>query len=213
MRFTERPNFIYDPAMGGLADTVTALRIHDEYVRQYSARPAPRFLEVDRSTTKIDPLWHVPMSKQTQFIRQIILPAINKFERPNWNLTPIGIVPQRKDTFWVSNLGLQRVNWFPNRGDMVIWNGYRYGIIDVIVPPESYWGQTGVFLGLKMLAIIVPEGDIMPLDNVNVVTDPEMSPFLVPPPPPPIYNGPAYPEQLPPPTLEAPAPLPTNFAP
>ena len=197
--------------MGGLFDTITALRIHDEYVRQYSARPAPLFLEVDRTSAHVDPLWHVSLNKGTQFTRQIRLPAINKFERPQWNLTPIGIVPQRKDTFWMSNLGLKRVDWFPTRGDLVIWNGYRYGIVDVIVPPETYWGQTGVWLGLKVLAIVIPEGDIQPLDNVNVVSDPEMSSFLMPTPPQPAYNGPDYNAPLPNPILDAPPPPPTNF--
>jgi hypothetical protein len=213
VKFTDRPNFIYDPAVAGLADTVVALRMHDEYVRQYSARPAPMFLEVDRSVENVDLLWHTPRGARTQFTRQIRIPAINKFERPQWNLTPVGIVPQRRDRFWLSNLGLARVDWFPNRGDLVIWNGYRYGLVDVVIPPESYWGQTGVWLGLYVVAIIIPEGDAAPLENVNIVYDPEMSPDLMPSPPPPVYNGPALGEQLPQPILPVPPPPPTNFAP
>jgi hypothetical protein len=218
VKFTDRPDFIYDPAMTGLQDTIVALRTHDEYVRQHSARPAPLFLEVDRTAGQYDTLWHMPTTERTQYSRQIRCPAINTFERPQWNLTQVGMIPQRRDKFWLSNLGLQRVNWFPNRGDFVVWNGYRYALVDVVVPPETYWGQTGVWLGLYVLAIVVPEGDVRPLDNVAIVVDPEMSPNLVPPPPKPQYN-PLNPPQLPEPVLISPVtpvtpqPLPINFAP
>jgi hypothetical protein len=213
VKFSERPDFLYDPALAGLAETTTALKIHDEYVRQLSARPAPLFLEVDRAVSQVDTLWHVPMVGRTQFSRQIRVPAINTFERPQWNVTPVGMVPQRKDRFWLSNLGLQRVDWFPNRGDMVAWNGYRYALIDVVIAPEGYWGQTGVWLGLYVVAVVVPEGDAAPLDNVNMVVDPEISPNLVPPPPPPAYNKTVAEQPLPPPNLQVPAPPPTNFGP
>ena len=199
--------------MCGLQDTQIALRQYDEYTRQHSARPAPLFLEVDRDATRIDPLWHVPTSNRVQFTRQIRLAAINTFERPQWTLTAIGQIPQRRDKFWLSNLGLSRVDWFPNRGDFVVWNSYRYGIVDVVIQPQQYWGQTGVWLGLYVLAVIVPEGDTTPLDNVNVVVDDELSPHLMPAPPPPLTNGPAYPEHLPSPILTTPPPLPTNFGP
>ena len=213
MKFTDRPNFIYDPAVAGLGDTVVALRIHDEYVRQHSARPAPLFLEVDRAVSQMDPLWHTPKAGRTQFSRQISVAAINTFERPQWTLQPIGLVPQRRDKFWLSNLSLQRVNWFPNRGDLVVWNGYRYALVDVVITPEGYWGQTGVWLGLYVLAVILPEGDAGPLDNVNIVYDPEMSPNLMPHPPAPAYNRTIAEQPLPPPRLDAPAPPPTNFGP
>ena len=175
MKFTERREWLYDPQVFGRADTQRALRIHREATVKHSAKPPPRFLEVDRRTSKYDQLWHVPLDDRTQFSRILDIPAINTFERPNWKLTKIGIVPQRRDKFTMSNLLLQEANYFPVRGDLVFWNGYRYMIVDVNIDPKGYWQQTNVWMGLVVDCIIPAEGDARPLINVGVAAVAEVA--------------------------------------
>jgi len=167
MKFTERKEWLYDPQVFGKKDVQTALRIHAEATRKHSAKPPPTFLEVDRRSAVYDQLWHVPLGDRTQFSRTLEIPAINTFERPDWRLTKVGIVPQRKDKFTLSNLILQEMDYFPVRGDMVFWNGYRYMVINVVLEPNGYWQQTNIWLGLVCECIIPPDGDARPLVDLS----------------------------------------------
>lgn len=167
MKFSERKQFLYDPQLFTRFDTKTALKLHDEYVKKHSPVPPPKFLEVSRDPNDIDPLWHAPISTRTQFSRELCIPAINQFQKPDWRLTKIGVVPQRRDNFWLSNISLSEFDYFPLRGDLVYWYGYRYMIENVDLPPEAYWQQTGVWLGLVCKCIIVPEGDVRPLKDAG----------------------------------------------
>lgn len=175
MRFTERKEWLYDADLFKRADTQTALRIHREATVKHSARPRPQFLEVDRRSCKIDQLWHVPLDDRTSFSRSIEMPAINSFMRPDWRLTKVGIVPQRQDKFTLSNLVMQELDYFPLRGDMVHWNGYRYMIINVVLEPNAYWHQTNVWTGLVCECIIPPDGDARPLLNTGILVPSERS--------------------------------------
>jgi hypothetical protein len=175
MRFQERKEFQYDPVLFRKSDTGTALRMHAEYVKQFSAQPYPKFFEINRADCKYDDLWHVPLDDRTVFSRVLELPAINVFERPDWRLTTLGLVPLRKDKFWLSNLALQEFDYFPERGDMVYYNGYRYTIRDVVLDPSAYWQQTGVWLGLVVECIIAPQGDARPIVDVGNVVPREVS--------------------------------------
>lgn len=171
MKFTERKEWLYDPALFQRYDTQTALKIHSEYVRRHSPNPPPRFFEVDVKNMKYDDLWHFPLDNRTMFRRELDIPAIVQIQRPDWRLTKVGIVPQQKTTFWFGNLILQEVDYFPNRGDMVFYNGYRQMIVNVILAPEAYWQQTNVWLGMIVEAIIPAEGDARPLlDPSKAVT-------------------------------------------
>ncbi len=167
MKFTDRKEFLYDSEVFKRSDTQTALKIHAEYVRKHSPTPKPKFLEVDRSKGNIDPLWHMPISDRTQFGREFDMPAINQFEKPDWRLTRMGIVPARRDKFWLANSILQELNYFPERGDAVYFNGYRYVIEKVVLDPSAYWHQTNVWLGLVCECIVPPEGDSRPVPNLS----------------------------------------------
>lgn len=175
MKFTERKEFHYDPALFKRSDTQTALKMQAEYVKAYSAHPYPKFFEVSRKDSKIDHLWHVSLDDRTVFSRTIEIPAINMFERPDWRLTRIGLVPFRKDKFWLANLTLQEFDYFPERGDMVYWNGYRYTIRDVVLDPSAYWHQTGVWLGMICECVIAPQGDARPIVDVGNTVPREVS--------------------------------------
>ena len=109
---------MYDPEIFKRYDTQTALRIQAEYVRKHSPRPFPRFMEVNRNNSQIDTLWHVPLPERTGFSRQLDIPAINYFEKPNWTLTAQGLVPKRNDRFWLANsiLAEESIDYFPERG-------------------------------------------------------------------------------------------------
>ncbi len=159
MLYTERKEFTYDPQLNAVQDTVIALKLYDEYCTRYSPKPPPRFFEVDRSVATVDPIWHMPTGPRTEFKRELDIPGINQFQKPKWSLTKLGITYQRRDLFWLSNLALQKFNYFPLRGDMVYWVGYTYTIIEVNVPPESYWGQTGVWTGLTVDCVVPADGD------------------------------------------------------
>ena len=175
MRFVERKEFLYDMAIFGLKSTATALRIHREWTRKYSPIPAPKFMEVDRRSAKMDALWHVPLDDRTVFSRTLDIPCINTQEKPQWHLTKIGMVPQRRDKFTLSNLILQEFDYFPIRGDLVFFNGYRYMIINVVIEPNAYWHQTNVWMGLVCECIIPPEGDARPIPNLGIPAPAEIS--------------------------------------
>lgn len=163
MRFTERKDFLADPKIFGRADTATALRLYASYVRAHTARPTPRFFEVDRSDTELDPLWHSSVSARLKYKREIDIPAINKFQKPEWKHTRLGLVPNRRDDFYLAFNVLKDLDYFPERGDRVYWNGYRYIILGVVIDPESYWQQTNQWVGLRVECVVPPEGDARPL--------------------------------------------------
>jgi hypothetical protein len=162
MLYSQRTEFTYDPALGTIGDTALALRVADEYHRVHSARPYPFFFEVQREPESIDEIWHMPKSVRTKYSRRLEIYGINQFQKTNWAVTKFGITNQRRDTFWLSNLALQRIDYFPLRGDGVYWNGFRYIIIEVSLPPTAYWGQTNVWTGLTVDAIIPADGDALP---------------------------------------------------
>lgn len=176
MRFTERKEFIADPALFRLADSQTALKIYDECVRVHTARPMPRFFEVDREGQAVDPLWHSPTGTHTLYTRELDIPALNKFIKPDWKLTSIGVVPQRRDDFIIAHNTLEKLDYFPLRGDRVYWNGYRYMILQVVLDSESYWQQTNVWMGLRVECVVVPEGDARPNPDQSTRSPAETSP-------------------------------------
>jgi hypothetical protein len=168
VRFVERKEFTYDPELFKRSDTQLALRIQREAVTKHSPRPFPRFMEVNRNEGQYDDLWHVSFNPRVPISRELDIPAINVFDKPNWKLTRIGMVPHRVDRFWLANLSLQEADYFPLRGDYVFFVGYRYIIINVVLPPEAYWQQTQVWLGLVVECVIPPSGDARPLTNPSV---------------------------------------------
>ena len=170
MTFDQRKEWHYDPEQYRLKDVQTALTIHAEYIRVTSPRPYPKFYEVDHRSEKYDDLWHVPLDERTVFSRVIDLPVIINAERPDWRLTRVGIAPQQKYKVWMANLLLQQHNYFPVRGDIMYFNGYRNMIINVVLEPTSYWQQTNVWLGMVCECSLPPDGDARPvLDNQNTV--------------------------------------------
>lgn len=174
MRFTERKEWLYDPVVFGKADTQTALRINKDWTMKMSPQPPPRFMEVNRASAKFDTLWHVPLDDRTSFTRIMDIPCVNSFEKPDWRLTKIGIVPKRKDYFDLSNLILKEFDYFPVRGDMVFFNGYRYMIINVVLSPNAYWHQTNVWISMRVECQIPPEGDARPTPNLSQPTPAEI---------------------------------------
>lgn len=177
MKFNDRKEYVYSPDLFRREDVGVALRIHSEFICRMSPRPPPKFFEVARDDADVDPLWHMPTSARTQYSRTLEIPAINAFQKPDWRLTKVGIVPQRRDQFWLSNLHLQEFDYFPIRGDMVFWNGYRYMVNNTVIPPENYWQQTGVWLGLYVECIIVPDGDARPTPDLSVAIPSESKPL------------------------------------
>lgn len=176
MYFDERKEFLYDPELFSRTDTQTALKLQHEYVLKCSCKPTPVFFEVSTNPADIDHLWHVSRGPRQAFRRELNIPCINVFEKPDWRLTVLGIAPQRRDTFWISNVSLRiDFNYFPCRGDMVYWNGYRYMIMDATVDPSAYWQQTNVWLGMVVHCQIVPEGDARPLADLSKTAPAERS--------------------------------------
>ena len=125
-------------------------------------------MEVDRRSSKIDHLWHVSLDDRTVFSRVIDMPALVNFERPDWRLTRVGLVPQQKARVSLGNLLLQEADWFPMRGDMFYWNGYRHMIVNVVFEPNAFWQQTNCWLGLVVETVIPAEGDARPVANPGV---------------------------------------------
>jgi hypothetical protein len=186
MRYEERKEFLYDMEIFRRSDSQTALQIQAEYVRTFSPIPYPIFFEVNREETKMDDLWHMPLTERTTFSRQLNVPALVNFEKPDWRLTKLGIKPIQRFKFWLANLHLHpedttaktdpkpiRLDYFPLRGDMIYYIGYRLMIINVVLDPKAYWGQTNLWLGLICEASIVPDGDARPLVNLGQATPAE----------------------------------------
>ncbi len=191
MFYHERKEFLFDPQMTGLYDTQTALRLYADYVRKGSPKPFPKFFIPDRSDNAIDHLWHMPLDDRTIFHRELNVPCLAKFERPDWRLTKVGITPLQKFKFILANLHLHpfdesakqeqaatgetpiRLDYFPQRGDQIFYIGYRLMITKVVPEPETYWGQTNVWLGLVVEASIAPEGDAPPIADLSKIAPAE----------------------------------------
>ncbi len=185
MRYSERKEFLFDTELFGLYDTQTALRIYAEFVKKGSPKPYPTFFDVDRSDEAIDDLWHMPLTDRTVFKRELQVPSLIKFERPDRNLTRLGLLPTQKFKFIIANLHLHpfdqsakeeqaatgqtpiRLDYYPQRGDQIFHIGYRLMITKVVPEPESYWGQTNVWLGLTVEACVAPEGDAPPIADLS----------------------------------------------
>lgn len=165
MTFDQRKEWLYDSTVFKFSDTKTALAIHAEYVKKMSPVPYPEFYEVDRRSEKVDPLWHVSLDERTVFSRIIKMPVIVQAERPDWRLTRVGIAPMQKYKVWMANLLLKEADWFPSRGDMMYYNGYRNMIINVVLEPNGYWQQTNLWLGLICETCIPADGDARPVIN------------------------------------------------
>lgn len=91
------------------------------------------------------------------------MPVLIQAERPDWRLTRAGVTPQQKYKVWMANKLLEKAEWFPMRGDVMYYNGYRNMIINVVLEPTSFWQQTNVWLGLVCETIIHADGDARPL--------------------------------------------------
>lgn len=165
MRFSERKEWTYDQELYGRADVQTALSLHAEYIRVASPKPYPTVFEVDRDGARFDALWHMPLDERTVFKRTFGMPVMIKTERPDWRLTKVGLVPQQRCQFWMANLHLQAADWFPMRGDLIYWNGYRNMIVDVVLDPTTFWQQTNMWLGLVCQTVIPADGDARPVTN------------------------------------------------
>lgn len=198
MRYTERKEFLYDSEIFKLSDTQTALQIYAEYVRSASPIHYPKFFEVNREGSTIDDLWHMPLTDRTTFTREMDVPAIVNFEKPDWRLTKLGIKPVQRFKFLLANLHLHpfdnlakeeeaktgrkpvRLDYFPLRGDQIYYIGYRLMITAVVLDPKAYWGQTNVWMGLLCEACIVPDGDARPIPNLGQVVPAEQPTARVP---------------------------------
>jgi hypothetical protein len=179
MKFNDRHDYTYEPELFDLEDTQVALKIQAEYVEAHAVRPQPRFLEVNRDPRAYDSVLHMPLSPRTQFSREIPLPAINYFDKNDAKMSRLGRNPQRADLFWLAQLHLIAADYFPQVGDVVIWNGHRLTTINVHARPDAYWQQTNVWLGLVVECIIAPEGDARPVLQVNHTAPAEQAPDFV----------------------------------
>lgn len=175
MRYLERKEFLYDPEVFKQIDVNTALTIYAEWTQKSSPNPYPTFMEVDRDADKVDDLWHTPVDGRVKFKREIAMPCINKHEKPDWRMTKLGIQPLRQDDFWLSNLILKELDYFPNRGDIVYFNGYRYMINLVVIDPTAMWQQTNIWLGIVCKCVVPPDGDAKPLLDVSTRAPSEVS--------------------------------------
>jgi len=73
-----------------------------------------------------------------------------------------------------------RLDYFPLRGDLIYYNGYRLMIINPVLDPSTYWLQTNVWLGMTCEAVIAPDGDARPVTNVGVTVPAEQPGFAKP---------------------------------
>lgn len=177
MTYAERKEYEYDTKLFARNDSQTALKIYDEYVRAYSAKPGPKFFEVDRENEKIDPLWQVPLGPRTLFTKRtpLLIPALNGFQTNTWKNSKEGRYVKRDDLFVLSHKSLIDFDYFPMAGDLVWWNGYRYQIVNISIPANGYWQQTNVWMGLNCECVIAPEGDAKPVADPSVPAISEIS--------------------------------------
>ena len=177
MKFTDRKDFLYDAELFRRADTKTALAIYAEWVLKYSPVPNPSVLEVDRSTAHIDPVWHVPLEARTPISRTLPLPMIVRSSRNKWVIESMTkyVSPKRTNQITFAHNHLEKFDYFPQRGDMIVYSGYRNIIVEVEVPLETFWHQTNVWLGLICHTEVAIEGDVRPLLDPSKVAGPEVS--------------------------------------
>lgn len=177
MKFTDRRDFLYDSLLFRRNDTVSALKIYADYVSKSTPLPKPLILEVDRASDKIDTLWHVPLNDRTSILRELEVPMIVKTTRQKWSIDQglKTLVPKRSNQMTMANIHLEALNYFPQRGDFIIYGGYRNLIVEVEIPPESYWMQTNVWMGLVCHCEIAVEGDAKPLVDSGQVSQKERS--------------------------------------
>jgi hypothetical protein len=175
VHFKDRREFLYDAEVFHRKDSTVALKIYEEYIRAHSPFPYPIFFEVNRENQKLDPLWHMPIDTRVKFDRELPIPVLNMHEKPKWNVTKLGLVPQRFDRFLIAHNTLESLDYFPLRGDQIYWNGYRYTILRIVLEPDAYWHQTNVWMGLTIEAIVPPEGDARPIPDKSTLAPSERS--------------------------------------
>lgn len=182
MKYTDRRILTYDSEVFKRADVQTALMIHAEMIKKHSSIPFPKVMEVRRDAQGIDPLWHMPISRRTEFDRTLDLPAIVTFEKARIKLKRWGRGIEQLAKVWVSQRHLEELNYFPLAGDIIAWGGYRFAVLEQDFEPSAYWGQTNIWLGLVLTAAIMPDGDVTPVVVAETALPAEKSP---------IYTGPA----------------------
>jgi hypothetical protein len=165
MKFTDRREFLYDPDIFKKSDVQTALKLNEEFIRKMSGNPPPKFFEIDRRSGAVDKLWGEPVGDRKQYTRLLEIPAIVQFDKLSWGLNQKGRQVKQRVKFWLSNLQLQKSDYFPLPGDFILWNGYRVEITSFDFEPNSYWQQTNVWLAIIVVAEIVPDGDLKPVEN------------------------------------------------
>jgi len=177
MKFSERNEFTYDPALFGRRDVITAMKFHREYVLKMSPnKPLPRFFEIDRQSKTIDALWNYDTKPYHQYTRDISMPCVIKMDKLNWAARRYGNVAEQKGTVTLDHLLLQEADYFPMRGDGFYYNGYRWVITNIDLDPTGYWQQTNVWLGLNAEIHIDTEGDNRPNVNPGQIVPAEQSP-------------------------------------
>jgi hypothetical protein len=184
MRYSAHKEFEYDPEIFGLSDTTTALKIYDEWVRKFSPQQPPAFFEVD-SEQPVDPVRHFPTSARTKYTKRspIRIPAIIKFQKPDWRLNRNVVQPRRPTELWLSHLSLKQLDYFPRLGDLVSWSGYRWEVVSAFPPPESYWQQTNVWMGLLVEVSLAIDGDARPVQDYTEPAPSEIRQAAAEPPP------------------------------
>ncbi len=173
MKYTDRTEFLYDSEIFKRSDTVTALKIHAEFVKNYSPIPNISVFEVSRSLADIDPLWHTQTTTRVKFDRELKLPAIMQWEKLMWPANKIQGAAQKAKA-WFANLHLKDVDYFPERGDQLVWGGYRFIMTSIDLEPNAYWCQTNVWLGLVCTCALYLEGDRRPLENPKKLSPGEL---------------------------------------
>lgn len=169
MKFTDRRDFLYDPGLFKRSDTQTALKIYADYVQKHTPLPKPLTLEVDRSIDKIDPVWHVPLTDRTPILRRLEVPMIVRTNKQKWAFDPGTkvLIPKRSNQMTLAHNHLEELNYWPVKGDYIEYGGYRNIVVEVEVPPESYWQQTNVWMGLVCHCEIAIDGDAKPLPDAG----------------------------------------------
>jgi hypothetical protein len=136
MKFTDRKDFVYDSEVFKRLDVQTALKIYAEYVKAHTPTPRPGVLEVDHSTNLIDPVWHVPLGDRTPILRKLEVPMIIRTSKQKWTFDR-GIrvlVPTRTNQMTMAHNHLAELNYWPQKGDFIIYSGYRNIVIEVELP-------------------------------------------------------------------------------
>ena len=176
MRYHDRKEFTYDPQLFHRYDVITAKKLHRQYTEIHSPRnPLPQIFEVDRKSSTIDPVWNYETKSHNQFSRTLDVPGIYKQDKLNWSLRKYGQVAEQKINVILSALTLETLDYFPSRGDIIYYGGYRWAMTDIDMDPAGFWQQTNVWLGLAVVAVIDYEGDARPLANPGEAAPAELS--------------------------------------